>query len=869
MPASRSRPAAARARLTIAGGHALRIEAGASATWGPTNTDIDIQAPSSLVNAGTLVISNDTTVFGSGTFVNSGTLVKDSHLQTTLVAPFDNDGTVELRAGSLELQTDGGLGSTGAITLAPTTHLRTGTGAITLGPAASVTGPGTVDVISGSLIVPATATWDVGVTNIWGTLTLDGERTIASLALFGGTLAGSGTRTITGSLSLYTGTLTGSATTSVAAGASLAVAPGGGQSRLTIAGGHALRIEAGASATWGPTNTDIDIQAPSSLVNAGTLVISNDTTVFGSGTFVNSGTLVKDSHLQTTLVAPFDNDGTVELRAGSLELQTDGGLGSTGAITLAPTTHLRTGTGAITLGPAASVTGPGTVDVISGSLIVPATATWDVGVTNIWGTLTLDGERTIASLALFGGTLAGSGTRTITGSLSLYTGTLTGSATTSVAAGASLAVAPGGGQSRLTIAGGHALRIEAGASATWGPTNTDIDIQAPSSLVNAGTLVISNDTTVFGSGTFVNSGTLVKDSHLQTTLVAPFDNDGTVELRAGSLELQTDGGLGSTGAITLAPTTHLRTGTGAITLGPAASVTGPGTVDVISGSLIVPATATWDVGVTNIWGTLTLDGERTIASLALFGGTLAGSGTRTITGSLSLYTGTLTGSATTSVAAGASLAVAPGGGQSRLTIAGGHALRIEAGASATWGPTNTDIDIQAPSSLVNAGTLVISNDTTVFGSGTFVNSGTLVKDSHLQTTLVAPFDNDGTVELRAGSLEVTGEGLDNAGTLRIAAGLVVRTVSYRQSATGVLEVGLAGAGSGQLVVTTGPTTLDGTLALVAEAGSVIPATGLLVVSTTGERTGEFSQVQGLEAIGAGAQVVYGTDGVRVVSGPTP
>ena len=170
---------AAATRLTIAGGHALRIEEGASATWGPTNTDIDIQAPSSLVNAGTLVISNDTQVFGSGTFVNSGTLVKDSHLQTTLVAPFDNDGTVELRAGTLELQTDGGLGSTGAITLAATTHLRTGTGAITLGPAASVSGPGTLDVISGSLIVPATATWDVAATNISGTLTLDGERTIA------------------------------------------------------------------------------------------------------------------------------------------------------------------------------------------------------------------------------------------------------------------------------------------------------------------------------------------------------------------------------------------------------------------------------------------------------------------------------------------------------------------------------------------------------------------------------------------------------------------------------------------------------------------------------------------------------------------
>ena len=82
------------------------------------------------------------------------------------MAPFDNDGTLELRAGTLELQTDGGLGSDGAITLGATTHLRTSTGAITLGPAASVSGPGTVDVISGTLIVPATATWDVAATTV-------------------------------------------------------------------------------------------------------------------------------------------------------------------------------------------------------------------------------------------------------------------------------------------------------------------------------------------------------------------------------------------------------------------------------------------------------------------------------------------------------------------------------------------------------------------------------------------------------------------------------------------------------------------------------------------------------------------------------
>ncbi len=294
------------------------------------------------------------------------------------------------------------------------------------------------------------------------------------------------------------------------------------------------------------------------------------------------------------------------------------------------------------------------------------------------------------------------------------------------------------------------------------------------------------------------------------------------------------------------------------------------TLDTGSASV---ATLEVDEGASMAVGAATLEitgpDPSTIASLGLFGGTLAGSGTRTITGSLALYGGTLTGSATTSIASGASLAIAPGGGQNRLTIAGGHVLRIEQGASATWGPTNTDIDIQAPSSLVNAGTLLISNDTQVIGSGTFVNSGTLAKDSHLQTTLVAPFDNDGTLELRAGTLEVAGEGLDNTGILRVGAGRVFRAVSYRQSATGVLEVGLAAASSGQLVVTTGPTTLDGTLSLVVDPGVVVPETGILLVAVTGERTGEFGEVVGLETFGTGAQVVYSAEGVRLMGGATP
>ena len=748
--------------LALAGGHVLRIEEGALATWGPTAVEITLEAPGSLVNAGTFEITTDARVRGAGTLVNTGTLTKRSHGLTGIDAPFDNDGTLAVEAGVLDITTDGGLGSDGAITLAERTSLRT-FGNVTLGAAASVTGAGDVQVQGGILAVPASATWDVPFTSVFaGTLTLDGERELEGLLVDSGTLGGVGSRTVTGLLDLRRGVLTGSATTAVGPGAELRIGAGAGGS-LALAGGHVLRIEEGALATWGPTAVEITLEAPGSLVNAGTFEITTDARVRGAGTLVNTGTLTKRSHGLTGIDAPFDNDGTLAVEAGVLDITTDGGLGSDGAITLAERTSLRT-FGNVTLGAAASVTGAGDVQVQGGILAVPASATWDVPFTSVFaGTLTLDGERELEGLLVDSGTLGGVGTRTVTGLLDLRRGVLTGSATTAVGPGAELRIGAGAGGS-LALAGGHVLRIEEGALATWGPTAVEITLEAPGSLVNAGTFEITTDARVRGAGTLVNTGTLTKRSHGLTGIDAPFDNDGTLAVEAGVLDITTDGGLGSDGAITLAERTSLRT-FGNVTLGAAASVTGAGDVQVQGGILAVPASATWDVPFTSVFaGTLTLDGERELEGLLVDSGTLGGVGSRTVTGLLDLRRGVLTGSATTAVGPGAELRIGAGAGGS-LALAGGHVLRIEEGALATWGPTAVEITLEAPGSLVNAGTFEITTDARVRGAGTLVNTGTLTKRSHGLTGIDAPFDNDGTLAVEAGVLDMTGEGLDNAGTL--------------------------------------------------------------------------------------------------------
>ncbi|MET0772922.1 MAG: hypothetical protein ABWZ82_07550, partial [Candidatus Limnocylindrales bacterium] len=255
---------------------------------------------------------------------------------------------------------------------------------------------------------------------IAGNATLDlagpDPSSLASLGVFGGTLTGAGTRIVTGAATLDTGTLTGTGRTVIGPGASLVIGSGQGGT-LAIGGGHVLVVDAGATATWGPGPHDITLEAPSRIEVAGTLDIVNDRTLGGSGTLAVTGTLRKLSHGTTVIGGPLDLDGSLAVETGLLDAAAgDGGLGTDGSIVVGPGARLRL-SGARTIGPAGSVTGAGILEVTTnGTLSAPATATWAVTTTYLTGngSLTLDGERTLERLWLFGGSLAGSGARTVT-----------------------------------------------------------------------------------------------------------------------------------------------------------------------------------------------------------------------------------------------------------------------------------------------------------------------------------------------------------------------------------------------------------------------------------------------------------------------
>ena len=328
----------------------------------------------------------------------------------------------------------------------------------------------------------------------------------------------------------------------------------GGGGTLAINGGHVLAIEAGATRLWGPGPHDITLDAPSRIENAGELDITNDRTLGGSGTLANTGTLRKLSHGTTTLRPAARQRRPAGRRRGRARCRRAATAAS--AATAPSRSRRAPGCASATAprpsAPAAAIGGPGELEVTSSASLsrCPRRATYDIATTYLTGgTLTLEGDRTLATLGLYAGTLAGGGTRTITGSAVLDAGTLTGNGRTVIAPGAQ---APGGQRRRRHP--GHQRRPRAGhrggRHAALGPGTPRHHSSTPRRASRTRASSTSPTTaTLGGSGTLANTGTLRKLSHGTTTLRLLLDNDGQLAVDAGvSMPAGGDGGLGSDGA---------------------------------------------------------------------------------------------------------------------------------------------------------------------------------------------------------------------------------------------------------------------------------------------------------------------------------
>lgn len=722
-----------------------------SATWMGQGT-LTGQNGAALVNRpGARFLAQSDATFDSpssgAAFNNAGTFRKTGASGvTTFHAQFNNAGTVEVRAGTVSF-TNGG-SSSGAFQVAAGATLEFGLGTHTLGRDSSITGAGTVRIRGGQ----------AGVTHFLGTYGVTGATVIASgtfdvvdnlelssLTLNGGTLAAVANVSVTGLFSWSDGTVRGPGTVTSAG-------------RLDLRGGEVDGVtfdNAGTAAVTGGLYA-INGAVVNNLAGA-TFDIQADTTFQGSmfglpAAFNNAGLLRKSVGNATTVFAiPLNNNGTVDVQAGTLQLS---GADSNGTFTVEAEATLFFF--AHVLGPMSRVSGAGTVQLGPGAVHVRTS--FDVtGIIRITGQVFIDADVTMPSVLLSSdGALAGMGTLTVTGVLTWSGGNMWDNGRT---------IALGG----LVINGSGQLLNRTIDSPLQTTLLLGANIVGNSGVFNnpaGATFDIQGDVTWNGPTVFNNSGTIRKSAGgAVATLSTTLNNSGTVAVDSGTLALVGYGT--SSGAFRTGMGTTLTFGVGTHTLTAGSQVTGPGDVN-ITGTVHA-------LGLYNVSGSTSVSGsgiadfatDSTLGRLNLgVGGTLTGSGNVTVTGLFTWTSGTVTGIGQLLAQSGLSL---NGTASSPPPTLDGRTL-ANAGAGTWTGSANLVLSNGAVINNLSTGTFVVQSTATLVlrGSDTINNAGTFQKSSgNALLTLGVLFNNSGTVAVDSGTLSLTGGGTDS-GTFTMA-----------------------------------------------------------------------------------------------------
>ncbi|QGB46528.1 autotransporter outer membrane beta-barrel domain-containing protein [Bordetella parapertussis] len=510
-----------------------------------STADIYAEAAATVNGNGTFDTANGTTLQWMGDIGGAGALVKTG--AGTLLLGGDSlyaGGTV-VNAGTVQVFKDASLGG-GALTL--NNASLASLGSFSTARAATLTGNGTFDTTVGTTLG---WTGDIGgagalVKTGQGTLVLGGDNQYA-----GGTTVNAGTVQVArdanlggvaGTVALNGGTLAASASFSSARGVTIG------------AGNGAMSVASGASLDWQGL---IDGTGALAKEGAGTLVLGNDNQYAG-GTVVNAGTVqvARDANLGAAAGAVALNGGTLAASAG---------FSSARGVTIGA------GNGAMSVASGASLDWQGLIGG-TGALIKEGA-----------GTLVLGNDNQYAA------------------------GTVVNAGTVQVSRDANLGAAAG------TVALNDARLASTGTFST----------ARAATLTGNGTFDTADGTTLGWAGDIGGAGALVKTG--QGTLVLDGDNQygGGTTVNAGTVQVSRDANLGAgAGAVALNDARLASTGT--FSTARAATLTGNGTFDTADGTALG---WTGDIGgagalVKEGLGTLVLDGDNQYG-----GGTTVNAGT--------------------------------------------------------------------------------------------------------------------------------------------------------------------------------------------------------------------------------------------------
>lgn len=779
----------------------ITFQGNSTLQWNGTNTqDISSRLVINSGIQGTLDVgSNSVTLASNFGAYSSGSLAKAGSGTLALNGSNSYTGGTTIKGGTLSF-TSGGMGSSGAITVAADATLFWGTS--------------NLRDISSRLVLAngVNATLDVGAASVTFSSAFGGGGSGAI------TKAGSGTLTLSGN-NTYTGG------TTVTAG-TLAFASGGlgSSGTITVAGTSTLK--------WSGTNT-LDISSRVVLNNGvtATLNIGTNDVTFATAIGNTTAALAKSGTGRLTLTTANSYTGGTTLNAGTVSF-VSGSLGTTGAIKFASSSML--------------LWASGNTEDISGRLSATSgTATFDVGANTVTfaseissgnfaksgtGSLTLAGGDTATTVNAtinagtlqvgIGGTAGALGTNycSIVNNGSLIFNRSTGITITGVISGTGSITQQGSGTLNLTATntytGGTTLNagtvsfgnsglgtsgtitVAGNATLQWG-TNSTVDISSRLVLANGANATLnlgSNNVTLataFGGG---GSGAITKAGAGTLTLSGNNTYTGGTTISAGTLAFVA-GGLGTTGAITVAGNSTLlwsgantldisrrlalangvtatlniggndvtfasplgatsagvvKSGSGQLTLSTANAHTGgttlsEGTLSFVSGGLGSSGAITINGTATLVWSgnnTDDISGRLSLTqpSLSSMTATLdIGSNTVTFASAVS-NTGTVgiikLGSGSLIVAANNTL---PGD----WTNAGGT-LQLGAGGTAGW---------LGSGAITNNGVLVFNRSDSITVSAAIIGTGSLIQQG------------TGTLILRSGSNSYTGGTTVYAGTL--------------------------------------------------------------------------------------------------------
>ena len=704
-----------------------------------------------------------------------------------------NDGTITVNAGILEISDQYSLGSssggtvvadgaslkiTDAITITNESLTLNGNGVSNGGALQAANSSGTITLTGSTTTLGSDTTINIDD----GNLTFGGRLTAGANNFDLTITGGDGTIRPSGGLVLNSGTLTMSATgtffaensstysggTTVTAGA---IQYGNndafGTGAITMTGGKFYTSDASDFTI----DEDLNLQGSITLGNSGD---SNTITFSGTNTLTGNTTASIDSAV--SMAAIDDGSNTYNLiKSGSGTLTLTGSNGYDGTTTISAGTLTVTGT--LDNNTAVTVSSGATYDVDASDTISSLAGAGTIDIASSQ-TLTAgdSNDKTLSGVISGSGglTKVGSGTQTLSGT-NTYTGATTVSAGTLTVTG-SLS-----DSTAVSVASGAVYDVD--ASDTVASINGAGNIEIASSQ----TLTFGDGNNKTLSGVISGSGGLTKAGSGTQTLSGNNTFSGSTTINAGTLTVSG----------TLSDSTAVSVASGAVydvdASDTIASVSGAGNIEIASSQTLTAG----DSNDKTLSGVISGSGGFTKAGSSTY--TL--SGTNTYTGNTNINSGTLTVSGTLS-------------DSTVVTVASGAIYDVDASdtVASIEGAGNIEI---ASSQVLTAGD---TNNKTV--SGVISGSGGLTKAGSGTLTLSGTNTYSGNTTISAGTIDVSGQlnsgsyagNISNSGTLTFSS-------SNNQTLSGTLSGSgdLNKSGSGDLTLTgtntfTGDTTLTaGTL----------------------------------------------------------